>query len=78
MKFVEWMDDLPYIVKIIFCLPGLDLIWAIYRIVKGSEKNSVGLLVVGILWAVLGWSILWILDLVTTLVLGKPILTDPL
>lgn len=31
-----------------------------------------------ILWAVLGWSILWILDLVTTLVLGKPILTDPL
>ncbi len=78
MKFVEWMDDLPYIVKIIFCLPGLDLIWAIYRIVKGAEKNSVGLLVVGILWAVLGWSILWILDLVTTLVLGKPILTDPL
>jgi len=78
MKFVEWMDDLPFIVKIIFCLPGLDLIWAIYRIVKGSEKNSVGLLVVGILWAVLGWSILWILDLVTTLVLGKPILTDPL
>jgi len=78
MKFVEWMDDLPYIVKIIFCLPGVDLIWAIYRIVKGAEKNSVGLLVVGILWAVLGWSILWILDLVTTLVLGKPILTDPL
>jgi len=78
MKFVEWMDDLPYIVKIIFCLPGLDLIWAIYRIVKGAEKNSVGLLVVGILWAVLGLVILWILDLVTTLVLGKPILTDPL
>lgn len=78
MKFVEWMDDLPYIVKIIFCLPGLDLIWAIYRIVKGAERNSVGLLVVGILWAVLGWSILWIIDFVTTLVLGKPILTDPL
>ena len=40
MKFVEWMDDLPYIVKIIFCLPGLDLIWAIYRIVKGAEKKQ--------------------------------------
>lgn len=78
MKFVEWMDASPYIVKIICCLPGLNIIWAIYRIVKGVEYQNNGLLIIGILWIVLGWNILWIIDLVTTLLMGKPVLTDPL
>ena len=30
MKFVEWMDELPFVVKVIFCLPLLDITWAIY------------------------------------------------
>lgn len=78
MKFVKWMDELPFVVKVIFCLPLLDITWAIYRIIKGAELKNNGLLIVGILWIVLGWNILWIIDIVTTTAMGKPILTDAL
>lgn len=76
MSFVNWMDQQPLIVKVIFSLPGIDIIWGIYRVIKGAETKSNGLLVIGILWLVLGWNILWVIDLVTTLINGKPILTD--
>lgn len=76
MKFVQWMDDLPFIGKVLLCLPLLDLSWGIYRIVKGAELKNTGLLVVGIIWIVLGWNILWVIDIVTTLLMGKPVLTD--
>ncbi|WP_025725485.1 hypothetical protein [Acholeplasma granularum] len=76
MKFIEWMDNLSFTGKIIMSLPLLDLSWGIYRIIKGAEYKNSTLLVIGILWIVLGWNILWIIDLVTTLIQGKPVLTD--
>lgn len=78
MKFVQWMDELPYITKILFCLPFLDVFWAIYRIVKGGELKNNGLLIIGVLWIVFGWNVLWIIDMVTTIIQGKPVLTDAL
>lgn len=70
--FVNWMDNCPLVLKIIFALPGLDLIWAIYRIVKGAAYNKLGLIIAGILWIVLGWAILWVVDLVSIIVWKKP------
>ena len=32
-----------------------------------------GYLIIGILWIILGWNILWIIDIVTTTAMGKPI-----
>ena len=70
--FVKWMDNCPLILKIIFALPGLDLIWAIYRVVKGAAYGKLGLIIAGILWIVLGWAVLWIIDLVSIIVWKKP------
>lgn len=78
MKFVEWMDELLFVVKVIFCLLFFDIIWVIYRIVKGVELKNNGLLIVGILWIVFGWNILWIIDIVIIIVMGKLILIDVL
>ncbi len=75
MEFVKWMDDLPLIGKVLFCLPGLDLTWAIYRIIKGATGKNDGLLIAGILWIIFS-SFSWVIDLITTLIQGKPILTD--
>ncbi len=62
---VSALDNLPKIVKIILALPGLDIVWAIYRIVKGiAYKNNVTL-IAGIVWLLVGWAITWILDIVT-------------
>ncbi len=65
--FVKWFDNAPLWLKIIFALPGLDLVWAIYRIVKGAAYGKMSLILGGILWIVLGWAILWIIDLVSVI-----------
>lgn len=69
---VKSIDNLPWIAKMLFCLPVLNLLWAIYRIAKGSSTNNVLMLVVGILWIFLGTTVLWIVDLVCTIVWKKP------
>lgn len=71
-SFVKWMDNCPIWLKIIFALPGLDLIWAIYRVVKGAARGNVGLIIAGILWIILGWAILWVIDLVSIIIWKSP------
>ena len=70
--FVSAMDGLSKLVKIILCLPFLNIIWAIYRIVKGATEGQMIILVAGILWIFPGSCICWIIDLVTTILNGKP------
>ena len=73
---IEAIDNLPLILKVIFCIPCLDIIWAIYRIIKGVETNSVLLIVVGVLWIIPGGAICWVVDLITFLLNGsRPVLS---
>ena len=67
---IKSFDELPLILQIIFALPVLDIIWAIYRIVKGAAYGNVLTLIAGIVWIVAGATICWVLDLVF-LILGK-------
>ncbi len=73
MAFVKWMDNLPLWVKIIFALPALDIVWAIYRIVKGAVKGQTSVLLGGILWLLLGWAIFWIIDIVSICLQKRPV-----
>lgn len=64
-EYVKFIDDLPYIIKIILALPALDgIFYGIYRIAKGR-------LIIGILWIVLGFTILWIIDIISVILNGK-------
>jgi hypothetical protein len=64
-EIVKFLDDLPFIVKVILALPGLDgFVWGIYRIAKGK-------LIEGIIWILVGWAILWIIDLFSLFTTGK-------
>lgn len=74
MGFVKWLDKAPLWLKVIFALPVLDIIWAIYRIVKGAGTGKILTLVAGILWILLGWAILFIIDIVCILLYKKPTL----
>lgn len=71
---VKWFESAPVWLKIIFALPGLDFIWAIFRIVKGITKGNFGLVIIGILWLILGWAILWIIDIVSIIIKKHPVL----
>lgn len=71
MDFIKAMDSLPLWLKVLFAIPALDFIWAIYRIVKGVCKNDLVRIVVGVLWIVPGAVFCWIADIVCLLLGGK-------
>ncbi len=70
--FVSAMDGLPWIVKIILCLPILNWVYGIYRIVKGLSTSNTLMWIVGILWIIPGSVICWLIDLICTIVYKKP------
>jgi hypothetical protein len=62
---VREFDRLPWILKLILALPGIDgVAYGIYRIARGR-------IIVGILWIVLGIPLLWIVDLICVILYGK-------
>ncbi len=69
---VKAFDDMPWILKLVLCLPVLNIAWAIYRICKGADTKNTLMLIAGILWIFLGASILWLVDLICTIVWKKP------
>ena len=75
-NFLKEMDNLPKLLKIILCLPGLDIIWAVYRIIKGVTKDSLVQLIVGILWILPGAPFLWLVDMITTILQEKILFAD--
>jgi hypothetical protein len=65
---VRFFDELPWIVKIILALPGIDgIAWGIYRIAKGVSKNDGLMIIVGLIWIFAGFFIMWIIDMFTLL-----------
>lgn len=69
---VKTFDNLPWAVKLILCLPVLNLAYAIYRICKGADTNNTLMLVAGIVWIFLGTTVLWLVDLICTIIYKKP------
>lgn len=70
--FVAAMNGLPWLVKILLCIPVFDIVWAVYRIVKGVSKKDTLMVIVGILWIIPGAVFCWLIDLICTLVFGRP------
>lgn len=73
-SIVSQFENLPWIVKLILALPGLDIVWAIFRIIKGLTTNNLLLLIIGILWIAPGVAFGWIIDLVGIILTGHPFL----
>ena len=71
-EFVKWMDNASLIIKIICCIPFLNIIWALYRIIKGVTESRPLILLVGILW-LFGVFFTWVIDLIFVLLRGRPI-----
>lgn len=70
-KFVAWMDGRSTLIKVLFAIPFLDIIWVIYRIAKSaSEKNTLGV-VLGIILIIVGIPFLWLVDIITLVLKDK-------
>jgi hypothetical protein len=63
--YIKFIDGLPFILRLIFALPGIDgIIYGIYRIAKGK-------VILGIIWIFAGFVILWVIDLYSVIKHGK-------
>ena len=71
-ELIKAIDNLPLIAKIILCLPFLDIVWAVYRIIKGITNEDNVLIIAGIVWIIGGCTITWAWDMVTTLLYKHP------
>jgi len=75
-SFISAMDGLPKILKLILALPGIDLIWNIYRACKSLKKGNLMHIIIGIVLIIVGWAFMWIIDLVTILLHDKIVWID--
>lgn len=73
---INFFDKLPLIVKIIFALPVLDILWAIYRLCKSLDKGNVVGIILAIVLLFVCPAIFWLIDIITLLVMGKVIWID--
>ena len=73
---IKTFDNFPLIVKIILALPVLDICWAIYRLCRSIDKKNTLGIVLGVLMLFFCPAIVWVLDIITLLVMGKVIWID--
>lgn len=72
-SLIAAFDELPWILKLIFCIPALNIVWAIYRIVKGVTEENLVTLIVGIVWVFGACTITWLLDLIFVAMKKQPL-----
>ena len=75
-EFIDAFDNLPFVAKIILALPGLDIVWAVYRLCRSIEKNNAVGIVLGVLMIIVCPVIMWIVDLITIIVYNKVLWID--
>lgn len=73
---IKAFDNLPQIVKVILALPVLDIAWAVYRLCKSIDKQNTLGIVLGVFMLIICPTILWIVDLITTIVYDKVLWID--
>ena len=69
--FCKAMEDLPLWLKVVLALPALDIVWAVYRIIKSASKNNVVGILIGVLFIVLGLFPVAIFDIVYLILYKK-------
>jgi len=68
--FLKWMDGRSRLVKILFCLPIIDIIWGVYRL-GGAIVRKDGLwIVLSVIWILIAGYIGWLLDLICIIIFG--------
>ncbi len=65
---VKAIDNLPWLVKLILCIPVLDIVWAIYRVIRSLAAGNVIGIVLSIVLIIVGIPFLWLIDLICVIV----------
>lgn len=69
-NLIKAIEELPLIVKIILCLPALDIVWNVVRLCKSIVANNVVGIVIAIILFICA-PFVWLIDLICVLVKGS-------
>ena len=69
-SFIKTENRWPLIVKLLLCIPVVEIFYGICRIINQASKGNILLLIVAILTVVPGAAFMWLLDLVWVLFTG--------
>lgn len=68
--FIDAMDNLPWIVKLLLCIPALDIVWTVYRLIKSLDaKNTLGIVISIVLFFFSPF--VWLIDLICVILNKK-------
>jgi len=70
-NFINAMDELPLIVKIILAIPALDIIWNIYRLCRSIVKGNIVGIILSVLLITVGLAFMWLIDIICILLNNK-------
>lgn len=70
-QLIKAMDELPFILKLVLCIPALDIVWSVYKICRSLDKKNVLGIVLGVLTIIPGAAVIWLIDLITVIVNKK-------
>lgn len=75
-SFINGMDGLALWIKIILALPGLDIVWNVYRLVRSIDKGNVLGIVLGVILIIVGIPFMWLVDIISLIVANKVLWID--
>ncbi len=70
-ELIKAIDNLPWIVKLILCIPVLDIVWNIYRLLKSLDKNNTVGIVLAVVLLIVGAPFVWLIDLICVILKGN-------
>ena len=72
--FIKTVNKLPLIVKLLLCIPVVEIFYGICRIINQAARKDILLLIVAILTVIPGAAFMWLVDLVCVLLRGHAFL----
>ncbi len=71
---IKQVNGLPLLVKLLLCIPAIEIFYGICRVVNAVVKNDVLWIVLAILTIIPGAFFMWLIDLVWVLTKGHAFL----
>lgn len=69
--FCQWMDSNERIIKILLCLPIVDILWGVYRLGGAIANKDVAHIILAAIWIIFAGWVGWVLDLVWVIVFNR-------
>lgn len=67
---IKSVNNLPLIVKLLLCIPMIDIVYSVCRVINGCAKKNVLWIIVGILTIIPGAVFMWLIDLIWVIATG--------